>query len=504
MRNNSLETVLNLLPDELKQTIYETAANVETALEIVLASVLSVLSMVIQAAVKVTPIYSSEAHPVFLYIAVIADSGDRKSSADNLVSEPLLIREMQQVEAAEEENRDLKIRRFEWKERLKKAEKELRKALADGDEAQQQARLNLETVYAEEPVRRESTHTIFVDTTTAALVSNLAGRRRSKMLRSNDAGQFFKHKGAEFASNVNQIWDGSDLVQVRKSGDSSIIEGCLTISIMMQSAVFSEAAKSKQVAFKESGFFARFLISQPQSLQGERTNVGANSGKRYLNQFHARIEKLQDEVQNYLENNAESRVVVFSPEAAEVMRGFSQWVELRLGVEGQFRSVNDAGSKAPNNAARIAALLHVYQYGLNEPEINAEIAKAACELAAFYLFEYLRVFGEKTVAQRAQEGGERLLRWLQGEGYQLGAILSRRVLQQYGPNSLRKKADLELAIGYLCSKGKLDYFPYAKPACIQIVNRPDMAVYEELVECANKLHGGSERPSPNQQWQNWP
>ena len=70
----------------------------------------------------------------------------RKSSADNLVSEPLLIREMQQVEAAEEENRDLKIRRFEWKESLKKAEKELRKALANGDEAQQQARLNLEAV----------------------------------------------------------------------------------------------------------------------------------------------------------------------------------------------------------------------------------------------------------------------------------------------------------------------------------------------------------------------
>lgn len=272
----------------------------------------------------------------------------------------------------------------------------------------------------------------------------------------------------DFISNVNLLWDGDDITISRKSGDVAITSGRLTLSLMLQPAVLKRISDRKEDVLRLSGYFARMLVTAPESTQGFRFNAGnSEQDKAYLKRFHERLEAMLKESVHHQAN--QSRVTLtFDPEAQHYLKGLYSHVESQLRKSGGFSDVRDAGSKIVNNATRLAALLHVYEFGVNERVINADTAKAACELAYYYLLEFAAVFGEKTVEQLGQEYGNLLLDWLNKNKYDYYLnSLTRTHILQYGPNSLRKKEKLELAIGYLVHRGYIDYYPGGRPAFIQ-------------------------------------
>lgn len=466
--SQTLHSALKALPPDLHQTIYAIKNKVQSPLPLITTSILSTLSSAAQGYIDVETIYGAT-QPVSLFTLVIADSGERKTSTDKLVAAPLLDHEKQALNFNQELAADFEIERVIWRAKIKRAKAQLSKAIFSEDSRQmQEASDLLVDLHRQEPAPFKTTRSLLSDVTPAALFQALSGDGNSITLHSSDAGNLFSRMNMDFISNVNLIWDGDNITISRKSGDMAITSGRLTLALMLQPAVLQHISDRKEDVLRLSGYFARMLVTAPPSTQGFRFNAGGSEqDSAYLTAFHERLEAILNESVRHQAN--QSRVTLtFSPEARHYLDRLYSDVESQLRKSGGFSDVRDAGSKILNNATRIAALLHVYQHGISTLVINAEAAKAACELAYYYLLEFASVFGEKTVEQIGQEYGELLLDWIRKNRYDYDRYsLTRTHILQYGPNSLRKKAKLELAIGYLEHQGFIDYYPDGRPAFIQ-------------------------------------
>lgn len=460
-------TVLRSLPPTLKQVVYAVFHKVQSPPPIIITSVLNALSSALQSYVMVESLHG-ESIPVSLYTLVIAESGERKTSTDSIVMKPLIEFENSLLRAAELQNAQDGAELIAWKARVKLAKSTLMQAIKNGDLNQENhAKAKLESLQQHKPSVSSVTRQILNDVTAAALFQSLAGDRKSVTLHSSDAGNLFSRANMDFIANANLIWDGKDVVISRVSrGELFIRSGKLTLALMLQPAVLDRISKRKDDVFRLSGYFARMLVTAPISTQGHRFGSHqSEQDKLYISEFHSRLEAILLEAKSH-QSHQSTVMLRFSPEAKYYLTRLHDKVERDLRDFGRFADIRDAGSKIVNNATRIAALLHMYEHGSNSSLISADITESACDLAFNYLREFKALFGEKTVEQLGEEYGELLEKWIHKNDYR-GRDLTRSHLLQYGPNALRKKEKLELAIGYLEQQGSVRYYPHANHAFIR-------------------------------------
>ena len=110
---------------------------------------------------------------------------------------------------------------------------------------------------------------------------------------------------------------------------------------------------------------------------------------------------------------------------------------------GELIDVRDVASKSADNAARLAALFHVFEHGPSD--IGPESFMGAARLAAFYLNESRRYFGQMAQAPELSDAA-RLDAWMLAhlrETHQ--TAVGKRHLQQFGPirESVRLTAALD-------------------------------------------------------------
>lgn len=463
---STFQSVLNTLPDELKQTIYCVEQAVQSPLPLITTSLLSSLSSAVQGYIDIETVYGA-VQPVSIFSLVIAESGERKSSTDRLLSKPLLALDMEEQSALRRQHAKTKIDQIAWDAKYKALEKQLQRAIQSDPEEIRAIKDALVDLWECKPDLMEATPTILNDVTSAALLQTLAGNGKVVTLASSDAGNLFSRTNMDFMSSVNQIWDGEDVTVARKTGNQVINNGRLTLSLMVQPSVLMRTLERKDNLLRMSGYLARMLVTMPLSTQGHRLNFATSQDDTHLKRFHHRLMRLAKE--SILHQAAQQRVTLkFTPEATKVMQDFYRVVEVELREKASLASIRDAGSKIVDNATRIAALIHAYQHGASSTEVDANTAAAACHLSTFYLGEFATVFGEKTVQQQAEENGNLLHQWLQKNGYAVGGhTVTLTMLMRYGPYRIRKRADLDLAIDALCRKGVLEFYPYGKPAYVR-------------------------------------
>jgi hypothetical protein len=79
-----------------------------------------------------------------------------------------------------------------------------------------------------------------------------------------------------------------------------------------------------------------------------------------------------------------------SPDARDIWIKFANHIEMNIGEEGALHQIPDAGSKTPENVARMAALFHIYQGRTGS--IQADSIKQAILICEWYLLEFRRLF----------------------------------------------------------------------------------------------------------------
>ena len=461
---------LEHLTERMRFVVYEAHGLVQSPFALIFGSAIATLSTAFQGAIDVE-LPTGAVVPPSLIVFTIAESGERKTSTDNIFLGP--IHNMQERLEGE---RLLTLDAYEadltmWSLQRKALQSKLQKVLKhDGDcEA---VKVALTTHLRARPLPPRAPHFVYADTTIEALLQNLHSVWPQAAMISSEASSIVNGRAMQQLGPINEFWDGVKLIRVdRKTTESfSIRDARLTVSLMLQRAPFEQFLRRNDSAAWETGLLARALIAEPTSSQGMRqvqASTGSASPSGYLQAFHARVTEVLAQSIAVGMGQRERKVLKFNPEAKAAWLDFAAWVESQLSPSAQFASVKGFASKLANNMARLAALLHYLES--DDEEIGLTTTIAAIELCHFYADEYLRLFGVKSEQSIAFEFGCELENWLWLQYKKTNMTqFSISELYKIGPNKIRKRDAMNVAIDVLAAAGKIYVCRHFKPAHIRL------------------------------------
>ena len=298
------------------------------------------------------------------------------------------------------------------------------------------------------------------DITPEELARTLATGWHSGAIVSSVAGVIFGSHGMgsdsvmRNLSLLNILCDGGTVKIERKTTNSFTLAGSrLTLGLAAQPDTVRAFFESTKGLARGSGFASRFLLAQPESTQGTRLySEGGTLPKTQA--YLARIRELLNTPSSINERGElELTMLHLSPEAKKVWIKFHDDVEIELRANGDLVDVKDAASKCADQAARIAALLHVLEVGATGA-ISDKHMQAAAKLAAWHLYEARHVLGEVALPKNLNNAAKLdtwLIRYCRENRT---ASISTRDIQRQGPNCIRDKLDLDHALSELAEASR--------------------------------------------------
>jgi Protein of unknown function (DUF3987) len=440
---------LDALPESIRLAVAEVADFIKAPISLIASSALSAISLATQSQCDVERDRKLTG-PTSLYFLVIADSGERKSTADKYFTKAIKIWEKQQIEKFKPEITQFKSEFSIWSNKRSgllnkiKNPKSKDPPLADLEKS-------LKALDLEEPIPPKIPRLLYQDATPEALGYSLFKIWPAGGIVSAEGGIVFGSHGMNQESvmrnlaTLNLLWDGADLTVDRKTQESYTLMGArLTISLQVQEpTVRNFITKSGNLA-RGTGFLARFLIAYPESTQGDRPYTESPVVWPHLEAFEARLAVLLNAPQPFNGMGIlEPLNIPLSLEAKEL------WINAHDNIEkslnGELYAVRDVASKTADNIARIACLLHVFE-GITGP-ISAQHMQSAISLGIWHLDESRRFLSKLTLSPK-ENNANKLLDWLMQEYEKTHQkTITQRHAQQFGP--VRDKKELMEALKYL-------------------------------------------------------
>lgn len=400
---------IDCVPYILREAILCIQLKTRAPIELVATSVFSGASLATQSGHDVER-PNNLVSPVGLYFLAIAKSGERKTTIDNMTFEPFL--KFSEANSSNEMSEN--HRRF-----------------------------------------------IYSDVTPFAFISGLFKNSCSAALIEDEASRIFNGKLIEDIGLLNKIWNGTQLFVDRKKESFTVESPRCTISWMVQPKAFRSALKKRGEQLHDSGFFARCIVCEPRSTLGTRLmNRTKKTNMLGYERYSDRVKELLESQVEYFcpgsEKMEHARKLISLDQAAQ-----QHWIdvfdhiELNLGVGGTYQEYPQYGSKMAENIARLAAIFHIFE-GYPGSLISHETIYAATEVIYWYADEFLRVFREPDFEDQIIEDAIKLEKFMSDYSKRTGFIwINKTVLQQLGPNSLRKAARLDPILEYLGIKNKI-------------------------------------------------
>lgn len=466
---------LEALPEYIKSAVQEVQATTQAPIAMVATAALAALSVAGQAHFNVARDGQLNG-PITLFALVLADSGERKSSVDDFFSRP--IREYQaaqtkllkpDIEAYNADMQSWLAKKSGVLESIKRAAKQ-NNSVKDLEE-------KIRDLEHNKPKAPKVPTIIYGDATPEALTFGLAEKWPSAAIISSEAGTVFGSHGmgAESVtrnlSALNVLWDGGELRIDRRTSESFTVRNSrLTMSLQVQFPVLVNFwAKQGELA-RGSGFLARFLVAWPESTIGTRKYQLPPKGMVELERFNARITQLLNRQINFDEtgDGLSLEMLKFSKEAKTGWVNYFNLIEDQLSPRGQLREVKDVASKSADNAARIAALFHLFE-DVSGDLISESHAQAAAMVAGWHLSESCRVITELSQDPEMSLAAK-LDAWLIEQCKLNGteSISTRDVLQKFPSGKLRKITALQPVLKELISTNRVKQVSEGKRRLIYV------------------------------------
>ena len=357
------------LPPAIRAAVEEVQCYVQAPLPMVACSALAALSVAIQAHVDVQR-DSRLSGPVSLFVVVIADSGERKTTCDSFFMRAIRDYEREQAEAALPDLTRHRAELAAWESKVGGIRDRIRQD-AKARKQTGQLEADLRTLEAEKPEPPRVPRLLYGDVTPEALAWSLARGWPSGGVVSAEAGTVFGSHGMgadsvmRNLSMLNLLWDGCDLAIDRRTSESYAVRGArLSVALQVQEATMRAFFEKSGPLARGTGFMARFLVAWPQSTQGSRFFAEAPAHWPHLAAFNGRLaEILNRAVPLNARGALEPQMLTLSPDARSAWIAFHDAIESQLASGGELYDVRDVASKAADNAARLAALFHVWTGG---------------------------------------------------------------------------------------------------------------------------------------------
>lgn len=443
---------LDDLPETLGRAVSEAQAFTQAPIGMVATSAISAISMSAQG------LYNIEraeglVGPIAIYTLVVAPSGERKTTCDECFVKP--VRDWQ---AKKEKESQLILKKFEAENQAWSAQCEgVQAAIKDGakkGELKESLRQRLAELHEQKPSRPRVPRLIYSDITPEQLGYQLANFWPSAAISSSEGGAVFGSHGMtgdnvmRTMARLNDIWSGAEIHSDRRTSESWVVHGArLSVGLQIQAPVLRAFLNRTAGLARGSGFFSRFLFSYPESTQGSRFFKDPPKSWPGLTAYHERIlQLLEMPLTISREGSLVPNRLFLSPEAKLTWIAYHDAVERQLVIGGEYGEIRDVASKAAENAARIAALLHVFEGGGDDP-VGVESMRSGCKLANWYLREAKRFFTEFDLPQELSDA-IRVIDWAVKYAHEHGVRdISTRDLQRLGP--LRSKDRLGPALNEL-------------------------------------------------------
>jgi hypothetical protein len=391
-------------------------------LELIACSALSSASLACQGLVDVR----RDAHlvgPVSLIVVVVAESGERKTSADKAMRGGLL-----DWQRTEREVRRPEVERQQTLVAAWKAEREgilqaIKTAKGGGKRRLDQHALDALTyelvqLDARRPAEPLVPALFLEDTTPEALAMRLGQGWPSASIWSDEGGLVVGGHGMgeesvlRYLALINRFWDGGTFDRSRAGPNSLEVKNRrLSVSLMMQRVAYEQLLAAGGGAAQGTGTLARALVCSPPSTMGTRLYRPMPASLPALTAWNARLrEIISTPLPLDSEQGLQPHVLPLGAAAFEVWRAFHDDVERELCATGEFADVRDIAAKAAENAARLAAIFHVLEH---EPvgNIGAGRMKAGAQVALWHLREARRLMSV-VQATAEQEDARALAKWL--------------------------------------------------------------------------------------------
>lgn len=456
---------VGLLPAGIRAAVQEVIDVTQAPDALAATCALGVVSSIAQGLVDVArdPVLVG---PTSLNTLAIAVSGERKTTVDNL-----LLRGMRRWQAEATEALKVEVQRHQghmeaWAAQEAGIKDALKKAARDGE---QRAVERLAQELTEHTMKRPRAPLVpkllRQDDTPERLIHALNEWPMASII-SSEAGIIFGSHGMSDQvvmrnlAQANTLWDGGTVERGRVgTGDVSVSGVRVSMSLQLQPAVFKAFFEKSGGLARGIGYFARFLVCEPESTQGERFYAEPPAtGLPGLEQFERRAYELLNLVTTRVVQAAGKleldRICLNDdPEVKKLWRGYFDSVEEELGKGRDYYDIQDVAAKSAEQAARIWANLVVWEKATT-PEARHALMLSAVEIARYYLNEFLRFSRTSAVPAVLQRALE-LEAWIctRCAKHELPFEFM-KAISQYGPNATRLKPARDEAISVLVDHGR--------------------------------------------------
>jgi putative DNA primase/helicase len=248
---------------------------------------------------------------------------------------------------------------------------------------------------------------------------------------------------------INKLWDGGVPTQTRIAGNLMVSGRRLTSNVMVQESILNMLIHGHKGLSRGCGLLARFLLTYPQSTMGFRPYQEPPPLTELKTMGSRLTELLEYSPPVDEKDRLDLPALLLDQQAKRIWEEFYNETESSLRPHGEYGSVKDVVSKIADNAARVAANLHVFQFGTTG-KICGETMERAAQIAIFHLTEARRVYGLAETSEE-RENAEELISWLEQER---GLEPTKRgEIMQRGPAATRRKEKLDAALSVLQEHG---------------------------------------------------
>lgn len=449
-------------PVEIQAAVKEVQLFMQSPVALVGTSALSALSVAVQGLVNIERAPGLDG-PTSLYTLVIAESGERKTATDRHFWLGIDEYELESKSNARDETATYETACENRDRRLSVCDKHVRSLL-------QRRGSNSEDIQALEDEILELKQQVILpplvpkiqltDETPENLAFSLAKHYPSAAVMTSEGGHFFGAHGMKaehITKNLalyNTLWDGRRHRIGRRTSEDIALESVrLTLTLQTQNAVLSKFLLQSGDLARGSGFLARFLITRPESTQGQRFYKDPPRDWPRRQKFSNRIKELLELGIQVDENRQlELGCLQLSAEGKRAWVEYHDQIESDLSRNGAYDSIRDVASKAADNIARIATIFHVYENG-PEGEVSDGSVHRAAEFVAWHLEEALRFYNEiqsSTIERDAIE-----IEYILKQKTKAQGSVSVRDILNGGPRRLRSRHKLDPVLEFLAERHRV-------------------------------------------------
>ena len=377
----------------------------------------------------------------------VAGSGDRKSTADNEA-----LRGVTEHEKILRTKYDADVQDFLASEAAYNAEKRRIEIRKDKGFTREDRIKALRELGGKPEKPLYPIHTV-ADPTIEGLIKNWQDLRAGVGLVSAEGGQFTGGHGMaeenrlRTAAHLSCFWDGTPVKRLRAGDGATFLLGRrLSLHLMIQ--VETANTFLSDPVLRDQGLLSRLLVAAPPSLVGTRYHKPVVPlDEEAIRDFQATVVALLSipiPLAESKRNEAAPRALSLDDAAAGAFFRFHDHVEGQMGKDGALEALRDVGAKAPENAARIAAILTLMD-NIAAPFISEAAMQQGITLSNWYVGEACRLHEARWTDPQLVLAQE-LLTWLLRSNH--GSFTSREILRN-GPKKFRTKAALKTTVAIL-------------------------------------------------------